>query len=760
MKEEKKDNENKDNLNINQNATQIQSSSDIADSVVTIILDKIISNAVINSKINDIYKTMNDHCFNFLTEFMNPYLKNNFIFYENGIDDLEYQKKQIYYCYKPINKLNTWNILPEPKSNEVDRCANTKAKMVKYKKYTDLKDNGLKESSFALDAEEDIKHLKSDDHNVFDENEDRTNYNLGIKSKKDNKYNIVKNKTENNLQKIKEKQNKEKEKKEEEKKEKDEKNKKERINIYFNNDFPKKKEKEEVLELSTLDDLPKEAYENKYSIINSNDENNRLRREKEIEIQKREEMKILEKENQDRKNRQQLMKRMEKEFDGNRYTFDPNGKIINLRSKNYENLEGGFIFSRQKIKTEKNNKKRQPISLMDVVYPVEGVDQTEKMEENEEDDLNIKTPIKVKGKKSDSVVNKIESDLSKINVIKNEDEFLINENENKFNKKEKKESVVPSGANFDKIVPEVGVIIRGENMREVKEGGFDYVKKYNKHSFNELSRYISDSANLNSHNFSSINSNNDINKNNNNINNYGNNDYLRTEENNYVGYRDEFNDSNPLIQNAHNLNNKNNLNNYSSDLNRYYSLNAINLNNNSKRRSLLKSYDRIKTENDQSNIIQLSKNLNSQKLTNIFDDTLNNNNNFRNSLDIDNFENLNYLERAVLPFKNLRYKKQNGIRKLINIDNTNNNERLNADQAFMNKFNSQIVKNKEWGKEEEDVYKIQEKLNKEMSGENQDKSMFRRRRDNNRMKILGMQIMNEGNNIRQRKIPIFGGNLK
>ena len=89
---------------------------------------------------------------------------------------------------------------------------------MKYKKYTDLKDNGLKESSFALDAEEDIKHLKSDDHNVFDENEDRTNYNLGIKSKKDNKYNIVKNKTENNLQKIKEKQNKEKEKKEEEKK--------------------------------------------------------------------------------------------------------------------------------------------------------------------------------------------------------------------------------------------------------------------------------------------------------------------------------------------------------------------------------------------------------------------------------------------------------------------------------------------------------------------------------------------------------------
>ena len=153
--------------------------------------------------------------------------------------------------------------------------------------------------------------------------------------------------------------------------------------------------------------------------------------------------------------------------------------------------------------------------------------------------------------------------------------------------------------------------------------------------------------------------------------------------------------------------------------------------------------------------------MNSQKLTNIFEDiTDNTNNNFRNSIDIDNFENMNYLEKAVLPFKNLRYKRQNGIRKLIGIDIENNNEKKYADQAFINKFNSQIVKNKEWGKDEEDIYKIQEKLNKEMSGDNQNKSMFRRKRNNNRMKDFGLQIMNEGNNIRQRKLPLFGGNLK
>ena len=745
MNENENNKENDDNLkNENTNENQIKPSVDIADSIVTILVDKIISDAVVNSKINDIYKTMNDHCFNFLTNFLNPYLKNGFIFHENGIEDLDFQKQKIYFSHEPIDKLNTWNILPEPKCNEVDRCANTKTKLIKYKKYTDLKDDGLKESY----GEEDIKHLKTNSLIALEDSKNE------IKIKKENKNNIISKEKKNLEKEIKEKEMKEKERKEKEIKEKEEKKKKERMNIYFNDDFPKRKEKEEILELSTVDDLPREAYENKYSIINSNDENNRLRKEKEIEIEKREQMKIIEKERQDRKNRQQLMRRIEREFDSNRLTFDPNGKVISLRSQNYENFEGGFVFSKLKIKTEKNNKKKPTMDLMDVVYPIEGVEQNDRAEVKIESTTNTRRST-LKGKDKDNIINKIESDISKIKVEKNEEDLLWNNNMNKYNNKEKKESILPSGANFDKIVPEVGVVITGENMREVKEGGFDYVKKYNKPSFNELSRYISGSINLNSNNLSSINSNKELNRNNNN---YGSNENLRTEENNYIGYKDEFNDNNPLIQDAHNLNN--NLKYYSPNINRYNSLNNINSNNNLKRRNILNSYDRIKTENNYQSI-QLSKNLNSQKLANIFEDiTDNTNNNFRNSIDIDNFENMNYLEKAVLPFKNLRYKRQNGIRKLIGIDIENNNEKKYADQAFINKFNSQIVKNKEWGKDEEDIYKIQEKLNKEMSGDNQNKSMFRRKRNNNRMKDFGLQIMNEGNNIRQRKLPLFGGNLK
>ena len=752
-KKEGNENNEKENKE-KQDITQIKPSSDIADSVVTILVDKIISNAVINSKINDIYKTINSHCFTFLTNLINPYLKISFLFYENGIEDLNQQKKELFFSSKQLEKINTWNLLPEPKCCEIDRCANTKTKLVKYKKYTELKDDGLKESSFVLDGEEEIKKSLNDKI----EKKDNSN-----KNKKDNKISIT-NSQKNIMQNInKENKNNNIKKKEEIK------NKIKLKPIYKynenNNNSPQQKEKEEVLEISTVDDLPIESYENKYSLINSNEENDKLRKEREFELIKKEEMKKLEKDLQEKKNRQSLMKRMDKVFDSNRLTFDPNGKIINLKFQNYDNLEGGFVFSKLKIKTG-NSKKKSVLNLMDVIYPIEGVDPNPPKENKNESIANTRRST-IKGK--ENLLNRIESDISKIKIEKNDEEDKIwKNNKNKNNYKEKKESVLPSGANFDKIVPEIGVIITGENHNQVKEGGFEYVKKYNKPSFNELSKFISGSENLNSNNYSSFmnsnNTNNELYRNNSNINNYANNEYLKTEENNYIGYKEEFNDNNnPLIKNAHHLNN--NLKYYSPSSNRYTNLSLNNSGLNSRSRHLLKSYDRVKTENNNNyQSIQLSKNFdisNSQNLKNIFNEEINSTNNKNiKSIDVDNLQNLNYLEKAVLPFKQLRYRKQNGIPKLIDIGNENNIEKQNAGQVFMNKFNSQIINNKEWGKDDDDITKIQEKLNREMNYGNQQQSLFRKQRKNNRMKNFGIQIMTEGNNKRERKIPLFGGNLK
>ena len=132
-------------------------------------------------------------------------------------------------------------------------------------------------------------------------------------------------------------------------------------------------------------------------------------------------------------------------------------------------------------------------------------------------------------------------------------EFDIYNILNKRNKlKNNTEKLIVSGSNFDKMNPEIGVIISNpENEKDKKIGGFNYIKKYNRPSMNELNEYLSNyNSDMNS-NYN--NSNSQIasflysysNKNNtNNNNNY-----------NYIGYKEHFNDErNPLFQNAVHIN--------------------------------------------------------------------------------------------------------------------------------------------------------------------------------------------------------------
>ncbi len=166
-----------------------------------------------------------------------------------------------------------------------------------------------------------MRHLKNNN----DENKDISNNNEN-KSKKENRYKIIN--SQKNIPKI---DNKEKIKV----KEKEVKKKIIKQSYKYNEDnSPKKKEKEEILEISTVNDLPIESYENKYSMINSNEENEKLRRERELEMQRKEELKIVEKERAEKRNLQSMMKKMQREFDSNRLTFDPNGKVINLKFQN------------------------------------------------------------------------------------------------------------------------------------------------------------------------------------------------------------------------------------------------------------------------------------------------------------------------------------------------------------------------------------------------------------------------------------------
>ena len=736
--------ENKEVSQDNQaNSTNNNPSSDIAETVAMVLIDKIISTVVITNKVNETYKTLNDHCFNYLINFINPYLETNFIFYENGIEDPDYQKNKIYFDRKPLEKINTWNIISEPETNEIDRYENTKTKIMKYKKYSEMQIDGVKESSLAFDIDDENKNIHSSENESIriQKNQDKGKEKSNKEQNKENKdisNSNIKPKIPSLSQSIKSLN--EVHKKEEQNKKIKLPPRKKIMNKFSDDMAPKKKEKEEILEISVTDDLPQEAYENIYSIINSNDENNRLRRERELQIEQRQAQKLLEIEKEKRA-KQKLYRRLDKDFDSNRLTFDPNGKIINLRTIN-ENLAGDFISSRIKVKSEQN-KKKELFELKDVVYPIKGMELNNINEKrNNENIMNNK-----------EIMNKIEADISKIKVEKN---FEIKKDKNNFknNREKEKGSILPSGYNFDKFIPEVGVVVTGERENEKKEGGFEYVKKYNKPSFNELSRFISESINMNSNNFSSyLNSNSDLNVNNKSI-----------TDGNYIGYKEEFNENNPLMQNVHKMNN--NLKSFSPDLKKFKSLNIQSSNSNTRRRNLLNSYDKINPDIEQYQSIQLSKNFeeNNLHLKNIFDEPLTTNigRNYLNSLNVNNFNKMDYFERAVLPFKKFVNKKK---RKELNEEINKEKEiqiKKNSDEAYINKFNSQIINNKDWGKEDEDPEKAQQKLREEIENENNPKKNSRLPRiyHNNRMKNFGYQIMTEGNNIRQRKNPLFGGNLK
>ena len=736
--------ENKEVSQDNQaNSTNNNPSSDIAETVAMVLIDKIISTVVITNKVNETYKTLNDHCFNYLINFINPYLETNFIFYENGIEDPDYQKNKIYFDRKPLEKINTWNIISEPETNEIDRYENTKTKIMKYKKYSEMQIDGVKESSLAFDIDDENKNIHSSENESIriQKNQDKGKEKSNKEQNKENKdisNSNIKPKIPSLSQSIKSLN--EVHKKEEQNKKIKLPPRKKIMNKFSDDMAPKKKEKEEILEISVTDDLPQEAYENIYSIINSNDENNRLRRERELQIEQRQAQKLLEIEKEKRA-KQKLYRRLDKDFDSNRLTFDPNGKIINLRTIN-ENLAGDFISSRIKVKSEQN-KKKELFELKDVVYPIKGMELNNINEKrNNENIMNNK-----------EIMNKIEADISKIKVEKN---FEIKKDKNNFknNREKEKGSILPSGYNFDKFIPEVGVVVTGERENEKKEGGFEYVKKYNKPSFNELSRFISESINMNSNNFSSyLNSNSDLNVNNKSI-----------TDGNYIGYKEEFNENNPLMQNVHKMNN--NLKSFSPDLKKFKSLNIQSSNSNTRRRNLLNSYDKINPDIEQYQSIQLSKNFeeNNLHLKNIFDEPLTTNigRNYLNSLNVNNFNKMDYFERAVLPFKKFVNKKK---RKELNEEINKEKEiqiKKNSDEAYINKFNSQIINNKDWGKEDEDPEKAQQRLRDEIENENNPKKNSRLPRiyHNNRMKNFGYQIMTEGNNIRQRKNPLFGGNLK
>ena len=645
-----------------------------AEIISHLILEKIISLTVTKINCNEIYKNIGDYCFDFIEKkVMKPCLKSLYIPFE--IEEDENKDKILFFDSIQPNKQNTWIEIIEPNTPFVDRCS------VDQMKFTPIEI-----------PDKDI----NEDENLINENEEDKEKRVTFTEKEDNEN--IKKEEEEMKKKEEEKKRKEKKKKEEkEKKLKEETEKKLK-------EETEKKEQRKPNENDGKDgpwidlpsyDLPKDLF------ISEIPEINELRRDMELEKNRKIKQKLLEEEEKRREKQKEMQSRIGREFDSKRLTFDSNGNIINLKLRNNvdSNLGNEFYWSRPFVKEGKTFRhlfakpirksfQSKKINILKDDKNKNDNDSINKIDEVENDD-DEKNDKKNKKRNSSSQVKKTAVTILGEDVIRNTNNLDVKYFLRFMKQKESqyKDLSQPSGQNFDKIIPEIGVNIISEK-KEKKEGGLDFTKKFNKPSMEEFSKLAFDTESLNSQKLLSsnlifsnnkLNSSNSISKTNskNNITdiNINDNNTQNKVDNNYIGYSKQFSSiDNPLIQNAHKIIN-NNLNDESIQNSQISSIsNSIqhySYAGNSFRTKLL------------SNEMTLGKNYYNSNLRSYFYEKEDDNNN--------SYIHSNQQYKSIKPtgsnFLNNKLSKKSGF--IPNIKVTN--------EVMIDKFNSNIIKNKNWG---------------------------------------------------------------
>ena len=685
------------------------------------ILNKIISNVVRQNSIKEIYTHMGKKCFSYIKYLINPYLSTEYIHYENGLDNIELQKEKINYKTKVTEKVNTWDYFPEPKTPGMDRYSSGNAKFIPLKIETDeFKDDSKK------------KELKD----ILKRGSPLVDYNAIVNESVEFQNKKQKESNKNIKEKIKEKKLKEKKWK---KKEKDS------IEKEKEKEIEKKKEEEKILLDLPYEDLPKEKYENKYRVINENEENNELRKEREYLIKKKAEIKAL----LDLREKKDKLKRyqnyLQKNFDGSKQTFDSEGKIMIIHSPKVENFNNEFNHVKIHNINDKQKKRRSTLKSntkteLDLFYNNKETKNFDRLPQDIKDIFNYikdtlvprwmrKAFMKYSPTKKENDQNAqrkrnsanksfklffgpfLKKYVFKKNVIRNPKDVMKNNIVYFKNEKSRKKIVNPSGSNFNLIKPEIGVVIQDKSRKkkEVKDGGFEYIKKYNKPSMYEFSKLVMESSNLNSLKSGTLSSQlieskvNEINE----IKNM--NKFSELNNDNYNGYILEFSDNlNPLFQNALSLNDKEKKENEN--------INIKDNNNDIKEDDKYKDRDKniframeegyLKSRYNSMNLVNVERSIKlNNKINNLYNyflddnppinkvNTIDKKYPFKNNSAVRKRNNNYYELKAPLPL--IRVKR-------VNVNQKEIKEKQNKikGRRIINRFNYQILNDKKWGEED------------------------------------------------------------
>ena len=661
------------NKNNKQKNFDIKNSLVIDEAIVNSIINKIISSVILITNKERIYKNFNTYCFNYIKKLISTFLLSEIISYEN-VSNTNELKNNIFYNYTKTSKKDTWTYISEPEASNIDRCANKiiliKKNNINFKNINNNKNNLI---------EEEIYENKKTIHKMdIYANKEEINVNNNSKDiDKEYDYKIILLKKRNLSKDDKE--------------------------LNFDEKYDK------IIEMPSIDILKDKK---EIDIMKRNEEIKNLRKEYNIIINKKRASNIF-----SIKSKQQLkpVKRMYiHNFDSNKYTFDPNGKVIHLHLPKLQ-VSSEFNTPKQKI-INKIIKNEQDLIGSNIKKNYKKISFKKSLissfsKFNLNDNIKAKgTHYSIRAKFRNSLVNTnfltlkdqkykelYSSIKEKINITNNfnirntKENIEYNPNDRKsywyFNKFKKlnKQRII-GGENFEKIIPEVGVIIHDDYKKyQKKEGGFNYLSKYFKCSINEYSKLLDNSKNFLSENnsYSSLLLEKD---------NY---DY-----NNYNGYKEEFSDNNnPLFKNAHFINNNKEriLSSFSKDRNfsdnnlknKNYTLDIRDSNKNKiNLKSSLSSINIMNKYGNSMNNIKLSGNKKINYIYNLLNDEKKDKINYNSDNNISKNKN-------IVSIKELLDRK----RKLPLIEKLKkkNKEIMNG-RNILNKFNLNIIKNKEWGR--------------------------------------------------------------
>ena len=659
-----------------------------AETIAKLLIEKMISITVTKVHSKETYERIGEHCFNYIKNNINEILKVNYIPYEIRHNQIE----KIFFDRPKCETHNTWVEIQEPGTPIYDRCT---FDQIKFNEFVPIEFDVIKSSNI---SNNELIAIDKDNEDKKNQNkENLNNENLNNKN--------IQNEIKENEKKI------------------ESRNQSKKITKNDKNEEKKEIEKIKIGKNVLIDlpsyDLDPSVYINEYMKNDNSEEINELRREKEFEIKKRDEQKRIEEELRRRElNQLQQQNKKQKDFDSKKLTFDSNGNIIKLKPKNNieSNLGNEFYWSRQTmrdVKTFRNQYGRQRNSFSNtknkkLVDFAEGIEKTNEINENNknEEDDNIDLKNKKSLRRGSTLVEKktIKKMREETEIIRNPNSGdLLNNKKNKAQQNKTNEMIIPGGQNFDIIIPEVGVNIITSDKRRRKEGGLNFSEKYKKPSMEEFSKLAFDTENLNTKrfltgNFSnekilSSDSNNQQQNNSMNIN-------INNKDNNYIGYSQQFQNDNPLIQNAHSILNKNDINNQSNISNNQLSFSYINQSN---RTQLI-------------NEIQLSKKMQNSNLKSLFYD----------NQDINNYKSYNH----DYEIKSMKPTEANEFRRKIksNIFNSLSKDYEITNQKGFDKFNSKIVKSRDWGSNNDSYGEIKNEFIKPHKG--------------NKIRELGYRIVN------------------